>query len=96
MACCRLMQGVRVEQADGRTITVLATTRPTPGEQVIQLRDSAGREVAFRVQPVTISVVSCGEMLQDRVLPRGSGRGTTRDRQGSDLVLVRARLLVIA
>ena len=45
----RLMQDVQIERANAGEITVIAATRPTPREQTIQMRDTAGRRIALRV-----------------------------------------------
>lgn len=74
----RLMQDVQVEHVTAGEVTVLAATRPTAREQVIQMRDNTGRRVALRVQLTTSVVVPSGEMLRNRVVFRVLGSAAAR------------------
>jgi len=80
----RLMQDVYVEHANAGEITVLAATRPAMREQTIQMRDKAGRRVALRVQPTTITVVSAGEVLRNRIVFRVVGFSAAGDQAAGE------------
>lgn len=81
----RLMQDVQIERANAGEITVIAATRPTPREQTIQMRDTAGRRIALRVQVAASAVVPGSELVRNRVVLRVLGAAAAGGRLAGEI-----------
>jgi hypothetical protein len=79
------MQDVQIERANAGEITVIAATRPTPREQTIQMRDTAGRRIALRVQVAASAVVPGSELVRNRVVLRVLGAAAAGGRLAGEI-----------